>query len=488
MNEEKNGKVLVMIAMKFKNGFANQAMHVVIIVGIILFAVVGPDTVMQDFNPEQQRTVALVLFAIYLWTVAKIPTGAASIFILLMIIILNLTDSVEGAMVGFLSSALYFILFLSILSQVLIRTDVDKVISSKLLMVRNISPRKIALILPVFMSVLPVIMPSAFARLKTVLPFVDSLNEAFRFKEKSVFKKYAMYVVGFVNQNSTMIVYTGGGYPVLAAQLLKDYEVADLSWLGWFFIIAPPLWCALIITSVFSWFYLKLSYPSETEKDFSSFGHTAEVDDEEYEPTKKFWFVIITFSIMILTWAFTDSSVVPTLLPPMILIVLYSLPRIELITNEDIRSFNWENFLLIGASLSLGVILDENGTAGLIAEQLISLVPENAGMTVSIIIVTGVMFLFRMIFIVPTSAVIVIFPVMISYADMTGIPALVLAFIVIMIIGGTNILPIHSPTLYFTFKEGVLSKRDHYMMAVFSSFTFIVVAILAASFYWVLWV
>lgn len=101
---------------------------------------------------------------------------------------------------------------------------------------------------------------------------------------------------------------------------------------------------------------------------------------------------------------------------------------------------------------------------------------------------TGVMFLFRMIFIVPTSAVIVIFPVMISYADMTGIPALVLAFIVIMIIGGTNILPIHSPTLYFTFKEGVLSKRDHYMMAVFSSFTFIVVAILAASFYWVLWV
>ncbi len=339
-----------MVAMKFKNRFTIPAVHWMIIIGIILFAVISPQTILQEFSPEQQRTTALLLLAIYLWTFAKIPTGAASIFILLMIIILDLTDTVEGAMAGFLSSALYFILILSILSKVLIKTDADKVISSKLLKLKNITPKKIALILPVFMSVLPVLMPSAFARLKTVLPFVDSLNEAFDFPEKSIFKKYAMYVVGFVNQNSTMIVYTGGGYPVLAAQLLKDYEVADLSWLGWFLMIAPPLWCALIITSIFSWYYLKLAYPSEREAGFSNSGQGPDTDYHEYKPAKKFWFVIITFAIMISTWIFTDSSTVPTLLPPMILLVIYSLPRIELITNEDIRSFNWENFLLIGAS------------------------------------------------------------------------------------------------------------------------------------------
>ncbi|HIW13459.1 MAG TPA: anion permease [Candidatus Salinicoccus stercoripullorum] len=473
--------------MKFTDRFKSRTMHAVIIAGIILFASFAPDIILQDFNPEQQRTVLLLLLAIYLWTFSKMPTGAASILLLAMIIILNLTDSVEEAMAGFLSSALYFILILSILSQVLIKVDADKVISSKILGLENITPRKIVQILPVFMSLLPVLIPSAFARLKTVLPFVDSMNEAFGFPDDSVFKKYALYVTGLVNQNSTMIVYTGGGYPVLAAQLLKDYEIADLGWSGWFLIIAPPLWCALIVTSIFSWFYLKLSYPSESAESFTIEKNPPGTDYYEYKPTKRFWFVIMTFSLMILTWIFTDPGQLPTLLPPMILLVLYALPKIELITNEDIRAFNWENFLLIGASLSIGVILDQNGTARMIAEQLISLVPEDAGIVINIIIVAIIMFLFRMIFIVPTSAVIVIFPVMIPYAEMTGIPALTLAFIVIMIIGGTNILPIHSPTLYFAFKEGVLSRKDHYMMAVFSSLTFLIISILAALLYWNLW-
>src|SRR5699024_10887232 len=161
-----------------------------------------PGTLLQAFNPEQARTVLLLLIAIYLWTFSKIPAGAAGILLLLMIIILNLTDSVEDAMAGFLSSALYFILILSLLSGVIVKTDADKLISAKLLKLKNISPKKIILILPVLMSILPVLMPSAFARLKTVLPFVDSLNDAFDFPEQSMFKKYAMYVVGFVNQNS----------------------------------------------------------------------------------------------------------------------------------------------------------------------------------------------------------------------------------------------------------------------------------------------
>lgn len=475
------------MGMKFKRKYVSRSIHAVFIAGIILFWVMAPETVLRTFNPEQQRTVVLLLVVIYLWTISKMPTGAASILILAMIIILDLTDSVEGAMTGFLSSALYFILILSILSQVLIKTDSDKVITSKILKIKNITPKKIAMILPVFMSLLPVMMPSAFARLKTVLSFVNGLNDAFQFSEESVFKKYAMYVTGLVNQNSTMIVYTGGGYPVLAAQLLKDYGVADLSWVSWFLIIAPPLWCALIVTSVFSWFYLKFSYSSESAEGFTLDENTHGADHHEYRATKMFWFVIVTYALMIATWIFTDSGTVPTLLPPMILTVIYALPKIQLITNEDIRAFNWENFLLIGASLSIGSILDQNGTARMIAEQLLRLVPEHATMVLNIVIVTGIVFLFRMIFIVPTSAVIVIFPVMISYADMTGIPALSLAFIVIMIIGGTNILPIHSPTLYFAFKEGVLSRKDHYIMATFSSFTFFIISILAAGMYWILW-
>lgn len=427
------------------------------------------------------------MLAIYLWTVSPLPSGAASILLLAMMLILNLVGSVEGAMTGFVSSALYFILILTILSRVLVKAGVDRIIAAQLLRLNKRGPKAIAIALPLMIAVLPVIMPSAFARLKMLLPFVDRLNDAFGFSDRSIFKKYALYVVGLMNQNGTIIVYTGGGFPVLAAQLLNDYNVADLGWLQWFLIIAPPLWISLFLVNIFTWNYLSHVYPSEMPKG----AEFQEVQIEKYFETsyekKRFWFVMVTFGIMIMTWAVTDNNVVPILLPPMLLLVIYSLPKVGLLNNEDIRSFDWENFLLLGASFSIGILLDENGTASMIAEQMLQFVPDNAGLLLKIMLIALITFIFRMIFIVPSSAIIVIFPVIISYADIANIPAVSIAFLVIMIVGGTNIFPIHSPTSYFAFQTGVLSKKDHYIIAAFSSFIFIITAIIAASSYWLLW-
>ncbi|CAD2071360.1 hypothetical protein GCM10007275_15180 [Jeotgalicoccus coquinae] len=461
--------------------------NISVILVFILLIFIAPSTFLQDFTPEQRRTVGLLVLAIYLWTISPLPSGAASILLLAMMMILGLVDSVESAMSGFLSSALYFILILTILSRVLVKTGVDKVVASQLLRLNEKGPKAIAVALPVLIAILPALMPSAFARLKMLLPFVDRLNDSFGFSNHSVFKKYALYVIGLMNQNGTIIVYTGGGFPVLAAQLLNDYNVADLGWLEWFLIIAPPLWLALLIVNIFAWNYFKYSYPSETPDSQVQKAIQPEKYFETPRERKRFQFVIMTFLMMIIVWALTDNNVVPTLLPPMILLVIYSIPKIGLLNNTDIRAFDWESFLLLGASFSIGILLDQNGTAAVIAEQMMQFVPENSGLIFKIILVALITFAFRMIFIVPSSAIIVIFPVVVSYADITNIPVLSLAFLVILIVGGTNILPIHSPTSYFAFQSGVLSKKDHYIIAAFSTVTFIITAIIAASTYWILW-
>lgn len=461
--------------------------NISVILVFILLIFIAPSTFLQDFTPEQRRTVGLLVLAIYLWTISPLPSGAASILLLAMMMILGLVDSVESAMSGFLSSALYFILILTILSRVLVKTGVDKVVASQLLRLNEKGPKAIAVALPVLIAILPALMPSAFARLKMLLPFVDRLNDSFGFSNHSVFKKYALYVIGLMNQNGTIIVYTGGGFPVLAAQLLNDYNVADLGWLEWFLIIAPPLWLALLIVNIFAWNYFKYSYPSETPDSQVQKAIQPEKYFETPRERKRFQFVIMTFLMMIIVWALTDNNVVPTLLPPMILLVIYSIPKIGLLNNTDIRAFDWESFLLLGASFSIGILLDQNGTAAVIAEQMMQFVPENSGLIFKIILVALITFAFRMIFIVPSSAIIVIFPVVVSYADITNIPVLSLAFLVILIVGGTNILPIHSPTSYFAFQSGVLSKKDHYIIAAFSTGIFIITAIIAASTYWTLW-
>ncbi len=427
------------------------------------------------------------MLAIYLWTISPLPSGAASILLLAMMLILGLVDSVEGAMTGFLSSALYFILILTILSRVLGKAGVDRMIASQLLKLNTRGPKAIAIALPLMIAVLPVIMPSAFARLKMLLPFVDRLNDAFGFSDRSIFKKYALYVIGLMNQNGTIIVYTGGGFPVLAAQLLSDYNVADLGWLQWFLIIAPPLWTSLFLVNVFTWNYLNHTYISEISRDVENAEFQTEAFFETASEKKRFWFVIFTFGLMIVTWAVTDNNIVPTLLPPMLLLVIYSHPKVGLLANSDIRAFDWENFLLLGASFSIGILLEENGTAAMIAEQMLQFVPDDSGTHMKIILIALITFAFRMIFIVPSSAIIVIFPVIISYANIADIPVLSIAFLVIMIVGGTNIFPIHSPTSYFAFQTGILSKKDHYVIATFSTCVFIIVAVTSALSYWLLW-
>lgn len=294
------------------------------------------------FTTEQQLTLGLLAFAVYLWVAAPIPTGTTSILLLACMIVLNLVDSVEEAAGGFLSPALYFILMLSLISYSLVQVGVDKVIARFLLKISKGGPILVVVLLPLFILVLPIILPSAIARFKMLLPIVMKLNQYYGFPEKSLFGKYCLYVIGMLNQKATMIIFTGGGFPILASQLLRDYDVADVGWLDWFWHIGPPLWVGSIIVAIFVWQFLKKTSPND-----DWFTEQKPINITNQEKTRmpaSFWVVIGSFVIMIVTWIVTDQNQVPLVLPPMILVVLYSLPKLGLITNKAIRSYDWETF------------------------------------------------------------------------------------------------------------------------------------------------
>lgn len=188
----------------------------------------GGLSALEDFSVDQQLTLGLLVFAVYLWIAAPIPTGASSFLILALMLLLNLVDTVEEVLAGFLSPAIYFILLLSIISHVLVKVGLDQVVSRFLIRCSKGGIRFIIIGLPLFVLISPIILPSAVARFKILFPLIQNMNYLYGFAEKSIFQKYSLYIIGMLNQNVTTVIFTGGGFPILASQLIRDYNIADL--------------------------------------------------------------------------------------------------------------------------------------------------------------------------------------------------------------------------------------------------------------------
>lgn len=449
----------------------------------LLFGVMVYQTsLFHHFSLEQQLTFLLLMIAVYTWITAPIPTAASSLLIISFMFLFNLVDSAEEAFAGFLTPALYFILVLSLISKALVEVEVDQVFARLLVKFSKGGPQLVILGLPIIILIMPILLPSAVARFKMMLPLMSSLNYFYGYKHKSIFHKYSIFLIGMINQNSTLVIFTGGGFPILAHQLLKDYQVTNLSWLEWIIMLAPPLWIGSVLMVLIIWNYLKSLHSNDEIIPQVSASKMLEYKDRKLSP--KFWVTLFSFLMMIGVWIFTDEEIVPLILPPMLLIVFYAIPKMGLITNKMVRAYDWENFLMLGASFSLGMLLMKNGTAEAIASLLITLIPANTGIVIKVIIIAVITFVLRFCFIVPSAALVVIFPIVMSYSELIGIPQIQLALLVILIVGSMMVLPIHTTSTYLAFETGILSKKEQYSIGMVFSIIFMIITILSALYYW----
>ncbi|WP_080875421.1 SLC13 family permease [Oceanobacillus timonensis] len=460
----------------------SMIVHGMICASFILLAVTNTWIFPEELTEEQRFTLLLLGFSVYLWVLQPIPVGAGSMLILALMVLLPILGTMEQALAGFMTPAVYFVIVLTIISGVLVDVKVDQFIAKLFMKLSKGGVFRMIVILPVIVLLLPILLPSAVARFKVLSPILSSLNGLFGFSKHSIFHRYTMAVIGIMNQHATMIVFTGGGFPVLAYQLWNDYEIGSLSWAEWFLAMAVPLEAIMIIMSIFTWKYLTYTSPGE---QFIAEEGTASVNTaSKTETSWKFWVVFSSFLAMICLWIFTDSEIFPVLIPPLILIAFYSIPSIGLISNASVRKADWENFLMLGTSFSLGMVLSENHTADVIADFLISFLPETDGVILETVFIILLIAIMRFFFIVPSAALIVIFPIVMSYAVSAGMDIRALSLLVIFSVGSMLILPIHSTTTFLAFSTGIITKGQQVVIGSVYTLVSILIGFLAALFYW----
>ena len=307
-------------------------------------------------------------------------------------------------------------------------------------------------------------------------PLLERLNKEHGYEEKSAFMKFGTWAFGGLNQIATMIVVTGGAYTILASEIISMNGI-EVTWLNWYLLTAPPIYFAMFLTTIVMWKYWGISkLKNEPLEDFDF--------DKKMPLTKEQKWVIFFLGLTIFLWSVGDFIGMPDFVPPILMIAILSIPYFKLVSDDDLRNYDWENFLLIGCALSLSYLLQKTGTGELVSNALFEVLPTTSYYWVNVLIFMGLILVIRMFFVTPSSAFPVIIPVAIAFGTKIGMESIDVVFVSMILIGAVVFPSIQSPTMHIAYQTHVFRQKEHFFISATMLFFAIISCLLAIEFWW----
>ncbi|WP_066152079.1 SLC13 family permease [Halalkalibacter krulwichiae] len=428
----------------------------------------------------QQRTLGLLIFSIIIWATKAIPTGISSLLIICLQLMLGIVPEFSEGIQGFLSSSIYFILAVSLVSTVMTKVGIDKILSTIILKFSHGNIKKTAIGFFVATLLLPIVMPSGNARLRMFIPLMEEINCSHNLHKNSSFVRFTTWALSGINQVVTLIVITGGGLAVVASQLVVDlgYEV---TWSKWFFLMALPIWAITLMTGICMWFFWKMNKLPKSKLHNESKNNLLVSNERSHLPVSM---VIVVLSFMLILWIVGPTWNIPIIVPPLLALTFFSLPGIGLLKNSDLRNYDWENFLLLGTAISLAITIEHNGTATWLASKVFSFIGGSSYEVINVLIVLVVVMLIRLLFVSPVASLTVIYPLTIAFSNSVALDPLLVYLSTTIIICSTMILPIHSPILVLANEMGHLFLKESIFIGSILLIISFIVAIFSYFIYW----
>lgn len=451
---------------------------------ILLIGMILPTP--ENMTPVQQRSVIVLIVSILLWSTEALPIGISSLLIVGLQLVMHLADDFSQSVEGFLSSAIYFILAVTMLNQAIIRVGLDRTIARYIMLLARGSIQRTAVVILLAVMILPIFMPSAVSRLKMFIPLIEQINAKYGLEKESNLVRFSLWCFGGLNQITTLVVLTGGGFAILASQFISQ-SGEPVSWSQWFLLVAPPVYLSVVLTSIVMWFYWKIGRlkPNPTADEALAVSNEGTADNaERHESRSSLHIASVVMLAVLLSWMFGSQLGIPAIVPPLIALAVLALPSINLVNDEDLRQQDWDSFLFIGSAISLSSTLERNGTVDWVAENLFSPVSASIPLWIGFMLFVVYVLLFRLAFVSPSSAMTVILPLALSYSATIGLPQLDALMIAVLLIGSSVILPIHSPTMFIAYQTGYFTMRDQWMIGSALMINVLIASLLAS---WLIW-
>lgn len=437
-----------------------------LLVSIVLFAMPTEWFGIEGLTVVQQRTIALFVFAAFMWILEVVPAWATSIITMVLLIFtvsngqfaflrtgenLGTLVSYKDFMAQFASPTIMLFMGGFVLAIAATKVGLDVVLAKVLLAPFGKNPKTVLLGILLVVAVFSMFMSNT-ATAAMMLAFLAPVLKNLPSDGKG---RIGLALAIPIGANIGGIGTPIGTPPnVIALGYLKENLGIEIGFGEWCLRMVP----FVIVMLLIAWFFLLLFFPFKAK----------EIKLEINADRKKdfhFWVVAATFVITIVLWLIPEkitglNSNEVALIPFAIFVAT------GVFSKNDFKEINWDVLWMVAGGLALGTALMKTG----LAQVLVDTIPFASMPALVVIIVSGIVGYAIANFLSHTSAANLLLPILATVATAVDLSAFGgSAALLIGLAISTSvamILPISTPPNAIASSTGLVETKDMAKMGV----------------------
>jgi len=395
-----------------------------------------------------QRALAVMLITIVLWTTRGLDSGATA---LLGIALLGLTGAAGGfrqALAGFANPVPYFLVGVLAIGLAVAKCGLAERLARRILDHARGRALRVYVQLVLAMPVLTFLLPSATTRSGILVHIYEEVFGIARVPSGAGVVKAVMLALSSINRLASTALLTGGITPVMSAAL-----IGGMSWTRWFALMAVPYYAILALGGALTW----ALYRGGLARMLPS------VDLERRgRLSRREWRTLAVVLGASLLWLTDAVHHLDPALPALLALVALLTPGFGPLAWGDLdRGVGWENFFVIGASISLAQALGESGAAAWLARGLVGGLPGLGGHPAgSVVLLMVGATLLRAVIPNISGFLALALPIAMSVGREVGVNPLVCALVVMMTGDAVLYYPVQSASALVIYERGHVSGGE----------------------------
>lgn len=430
---------------------------------------------------EARTTIAIMVFAIFLFALEPIPLGMTSVLSMVLLLLFQ-SVPIDVVLSGFANPAVFLIIAGMMMAEGVRQTPLINRVTYALLSKVGHSAKGTFNGLFLLMQIQAFFIPATAVRVTLIMPIVLSVLSAVGAKKESNFSKLMLVGTAYAGNISGTAILTAAVGNILTIEILQLYVGRTLSYFDWL-LYSMPIWILLIIAIPF---IVWRCFPPE-EFSFEPLKRQMKEKSDNlgaFTNVERKCMAILCLTVVL--WMTQPLHGYHPTVPALLAVVLMGLPKVGFIDWKNLVKVNFDMVLLIGATLSLGFALIESGAIDLLSEVLSAqwILAAFSEPWLALLLVVVISQIYHLGVTNVSTAVVTLLPVFIGLSVQVGLDPVVISVAAGLTTLYGYILVVETMPNVIAHGTGLIEQKDFYIPGIWATIATTIITLFVVYTWW----